>query len=266
MKPRDFLNQTKLNMFARELNSHSGSHTWKSDRTIEINITKFARDVHHVGRDANGENTLVDLRTSTLNASQVQFRRGRGESLKVYALVPSNGSTHGGRRLERQWLVELRDSRGKKHTLRIGRDRDGMLSSNPLNFMFNRHDEESRKRFSEILENWKYGGEEELIKILPEGWRLVTNFEFNLELWMVPKGVKRTSRGVTIAYETNGTYQSLPCLIEIKKQTATKVASLSEHGIETSGYYSHDTHLYIRPEQLKAAKQLASTVKRMAAK
>lgn len=250
-------------MLAKEFNSHSASGTWRADRTIEITMTGFVRDVHHVGQDANGENILAELQTAKLNASQVQFRSNRG-LLNIYALVPSNGCAHGGKKLDKRWLVELRDVKGKKHTFQVDEDYEHS-KSNPLAFILNVHDDQSKKRLDNILGNWRHGGASELEKLLPEGWRIVTCFEFNLKLWFVPKGIKRTKAGVTIAYETNGTYQSLPCIVELKKGSSTKVVSLVEHGVEVRGYYSHDTRLTIRPEQLQAAKKLAAKVKRMAA-
>jgi len=260
MNLKQFLNKTQLRMLNEELS------IWASGYGLELKLTGFHKD-HAVGYDANGENTLTELRTQLIDVRDLRFRRmsDRPDSslLEVYVKTKTRLSgVHGGLREPNQRLVEIRGPGREFIALefeeRTGEARhDAWQLSKLLTHSGKLERETAQERIKEMLGNWDFHGRRELEEMLPEGYRIVTDFEFSISLRLQLMGVKVTKRGVTLATRTNGTYQSLPGLIELTKKREIKTVSLADLGVETSGYYSHCTRLEVRPEQVEAAKALA---------
>jgi hypothetical protein len=113
-----------------------------------------------------------------------------------------------------------------------------------------RHDIES------IAHGWK--GETELGKRLADaGCKVVDAFIYHDRITITPEFVHASGFKVEFGYQSKHTYHSLPRTLTIDFAPNLKLEKLADLGIETPGYYSHDSRHAVLAADADAAKQFA---------
>lgn len=253
---KNFGHRNFLKTLNKELNAYAALDDYKNQRCIKIEHTRFEA-IHESNRDTNGQSLMMELLTRVQEASFVRVSRNGKNDGSLYITIKAMLVTRGREHNEiTDWVVK--PPKGKPFTLKTGRDLDkSWVDQCHWNFGRMANDE-----FYTGIEP-DYGSKDFKEFLDTKGYKLLETYTYNFSTKLFVSGVNKLKNGIEVAYGSFGTYCSHPGIIKITKARGVKQVMLASIGVEKPGYYSHHNRCSIRPEQVAAAKKLASKVRNM---
>lgn len=277
-------NRNDYKKLAKEFNEYVDASSWNSPKMIQAELTGFFEGIHRVSSGRNGVSQLLELQTKIIECEAVHFETSHDSPfIRVY-LKSNVKQTHGFGRYESN-LIQLRDSKGKRINFSVCETwnrEDSEIGAFQSKFGY----DSGPELFPEDFKSWKqyasledgecpkraftmevyrgiisdlgryHNGKSEKLEAICEklNFKLDGIFSYSESFSISPKYVKRLKNSIEFGWETNSTYNSLPMTLKLTKSSGPKVEKLSDLGIESAGYYSHNDRMLIRADQAKEAK------------
>lgn len=280
------LTKPDLNKLTKEFNDFTDiDRPW--DKRLLLDHTGF-NSIHNALAGLNSDNTLLEFQTIKTEIKNVLFDKNDS---RISLYLKSRFSRRNDKQFliklskdKKKFELTIRREKGdyQLNSLKrqFGNDLSEILPNKYEEFKKFNSDEEleetliilkhkdvsqreydlkrdfTNKYYEELINQFDNSGYEQYLKLLNEalGYQVDLVFEFNFMLSINPAFYKKTKNYVEFGVIRNNTYNSLPEMIRLSKVKEVNHVKLSDILIEKAGYYSHDSKMSIRPEQVKQAK------------